>query len=94
MGMKYSLLSLMIVVTLAPVVAAFVGRGVHLQQQAAAHDSQCAALAEKLCPIDYVEGLNTRLYLNEYRRHERLAAAYRNAAWRPWVLVQESQISN
>jgi hypothetical protein len=88
--MKYSLRSLMIVVTLVAVVAAFVGRASYLERQAVAHEREYEAIFEKICPPEDIKGTNTRQYMKIMKHHRLLADAYRKSIWRPWLVVRET----
>jgi hypothetical protein len=90
--MKYSLRTLMIVVTLACVVlGGAMGRVEYLRRWAVYHDQ----MADKLC-----EGINVGLYpAGEEQaeatlamvRHDRLTKQYERAVYRPWTIVDETQ---
>ena len=97
--MKYSLRSLMIVVTLASVAAAYAGNVIYCQKQAASHDREAQVIGERLCPT----GLVVHQYadMNERRRdgklsnhHQQLAEEYRRAAWQPWLIIRETPAPN
>src|SRR5687767_7580358 len=90
--MKYSLRSLMLVVTLVCVaLGSVMGRVEYLRLWAVFHDR----IADKLC-----EGINVGLYsAGEGQveatlamvRHDKLSKQYKRAVYRPWVVVDETQ---
>ena len=91
--MKYSLRSLMIVVTLACVAAAYAGNVAYYQKQAAFHEREVDALMVRLCPTGpsvYTSSEEIRRDLKLRNYHGRLMDAYRNAAWKPWVVIREA----
>jgi hypothetical protein len=93
--MKYSLRSLMIVVALASVAAAYAGNAIYCQSQAAFHEREAMVIGERLCPTGPV--VHQYADMNEIRRdgrlsnhHQQLAEEYRKAAWQPWITVSEA----
>ena len=90
--MKYSLRSLMIVVTLlCMLLGGVMGRVEYLRRWAVFHDR----IADKLC-----EGINVGLYsAGEEQiaatlamvRHDKLTKQYERAVYRPWTTVDETQ---
>jgi hypothetical protein len=81
--MKYSLRSLMIVVTLACIVAAIAGRCFYLHRMAVFHDEE--AMRHGLKPHvsdkqDYEDSVH-------FAEHVIIARRYRAAIWRPWTIV-------
>jgi hypothetical protein len=106
---KYSLRSLLIVVTLTCVLLG--GRIEYLRRRATYHEGETARHAER------VENSGGRLsfmlqvhnthdsggsevgcFVNEdhrlYVHHQNLAADYRRAAFRPWTVVKEPHVEN
>jgi hypothetical protein len=93
--MKYSLRSLMIVVTLAAGVAAYAGNAIQCQKKATFHEREAAVISERLCntrPPAYVyPDLKSRGRDHDLAWHHfDLAEAYRKAAWQPWLIVGET----
>ena len=87
--MKYSLRSLMIVVTLVCVVLGGVGRIASMRGLAAHHD----AVAETIHGTIAAQGdLPPSLHQHPLETHHRLLAEeYRRAIYRPWSLIDESK---
>lgn len=83
--MRYSLRSLMIVVTL---VALVLGRIVYLRQRADYHNQQWH-LEEKAGKWG-LEGAEGREARAEEMRHMLLIVRFRRAVYRPWTIVDES----
>ena len=91
--MKYSLRSLMIVVTLACVVLGGVmARVEYLRRQAVFHDAQQARhLAQWRKSFERTNLADLEAHERElYFHHRLLAKEYRKAAYRPWVIVTET----
>ena len=97
--MKYSLRSLMIVVTLVCVLlASFMARANHLKRWADYHDRE----AERMVESSTEHGLTREMVTEEAKerhvttspfwhiaKHRQLANEYREAMYRPWVIVEE-----
>jgi hypothetical protein len=81
--MKYSLRSLMIVVTLACIVAAIGGRCLYLHRMAAFHDSEGfrIAMEERASSQEFMRNAIATA------QHWELAKRYREVVWRPWTIV-------
>jgi len=91
--MRYSLRSLMIVVTLASVASAYAGNAIYCHKQATFHEREVDSLMVRLCPTGpsvYTNSEEIRHDLKLRRHHGRLLDAYRNAVWQPWVIVRET----
>ncbi len=93
--MKYSLRSLMIVVTLASVAAAYAGNVVYCQKQATSHEREANAIAERLCntrmPAHVYADLKSRRRDHDlYLHHADLTEAYQKAVWQPWLIIRET----
>ena len=83
--MKYSLRSLMIVVTLSCVVGG--GRIEYLRRWAVFHEREAA----KLRCFESKSASETFDHLISLIEHESLAVAYRRGVYRPWTMVDEDQ---
>src|SRR6185436_693546 len=81
--MKYSLRSLMIVVTLACVVSAIAGRSYYLHRMAVFHGNEGLriGLQKRASLRDEISGVIS------FAQHLELAKRYRAAVWRPWTIV-------
>ena len=88
--MKYSLRSLMIIVTLAGIL---LGIGVRMRdahQRAKYHWKQANFFGDLLFRTPHEERGKHTEWDSGFRRHCRLAEAYEQAVHRPWVIVDES----
>jgi hypothetical protein len=85
------------VVTLAAMVAAWVGHAAYCEKQASVHEREYNALGARLCPTGPSVYANSEEISHDrklIRHHGRLVDAYRKAAWRPWVVVRETPLPN
>jgi hypothetical protein len=60
---RYSLRTLLILLAVGPMI---VGRAIHCQLRAAAHEWEMQTIAAKLCPPEDLAGTNTPRYMKEY----------------------------
>ena len=94
--MKYSLRSLMIVVTLVGVVlggAAQVRRVIYLRYNAKEHRALARQLPEMRWEIGLGEDTakNNAALKRVQNRHVELSLAYERAVYRPWITIDESK---
>ena len=82
--MKYSLRSLMILVTLVCVVLG--GRVEYLRRMAAFHVAEGARITRRM------DG--TESNITPVLRHHELAAQYSRAVYRPWTIVREPSLGS
>src|SRR6476660_7302430 len=83
--MKYSLRSLMVVVTLVCVVLG--GRIEYLRRMAAYHEREATGFRQKLMKGSWTEHFRA---LGMAYHHERLASEYQSAIIRPWKRIDET----
>ncbi|MBC7855549.1 MAG: hypothetical protein IAF94_19135 [Pirellulaceae bacterium] len=86
--MKYSLRSLMIVVTLVAVVLG--GRLEYIRRQIAFHRREAASAHAAVAEKEYLPIAAAMEHWTKAAHHERVADAYERTRFRPWTLVDES----